>query len=46
MRAIVFDRWLTVSTRVARPFRVAARGTGLWSAAARAAMAEARREIG
>ncbi len=54
MNTLVFDRWLTISTRVARTYRVAvwrrvrraARGTDLWSAADRVAMAEAGREIG
>lgn len=52
----VFDRWLTISTRVARTYRVAVwrivrgrRGPAsgaLWSAAERVALAEAMRRIG
>lgn len=54
MKVIIFDRWLTISTRVARTLRVAVwrrvdrrrRGSDLWSAAERAAMAEAQRRGG
>ena len=50
----VFERWLTISTRVARTFRVAVwrvvrsrqRAPGLWSEAERAAMAREMRRVG
>lgn len=44
MRRIVFERWLTVSTRVRRTYRVAVwrvtrgRRAGIWSEAERAMM--------
>lgn len=54
MKVLVFDRWLTVSSRVVRTFRVAVwrvvrsrqRATGLWSDAERAAMVREMRRAG
>ncbi len=54
MKVIVFDRWLTISTRVARTLRVAVwrrversrRGRELWSTAERARLAEEMRRAG
>lgn len=55
MRVIVFDRWLIVSTRVARTFRVAVwrrvrlgarTNESLWSAAERAVLAREMGRVG
>lgn len=53
MMCVVFDRWLTVSRRVARTYRVAVwrrvsrarREAGLWSARDRAAMRDEMRRL-
>lgn len=53
MRALVFDRWLTISRHVARTYRVAvwrrirraSRRADLWSEAERAALREAEKGI-